>query len=211
MKEKIFSRLKAGIAINGKTDVSDETLNAIVDAIGAQIADESKIDEALTPYIAAMKSVQGNINAVAAAAAKAEREARAELERQLNELKKQVPNLPPADPPKNGLTVEDVKKMLEDTIKPYTAKIAEFEQKDAKAAREADIAAKVKEMGLTDADMKYVQIPDDGDVTAFLTGYKQHLIDRGLKPIDPNGQHTPDPKNSEEVAKGWLESVGLKK
>jgi hypothetical protein len=65
MKEKIFSQLKAAVLINGKTSISDKTLNAYVDILVAQISEESQIASAIIPYVAALKEVQSNINSVA--------------------------------------------------------------------------------------------------------------------------------------------------
>lgn len=72
MKDKILSALKKGVVDpkTGKTSINDKTLNAYVDIISAQITDESQIEAAIAPHIAVLKEVQGNINSVAAEAAK---------------------------------------------------------------------------------------------------------------------------------------------
>jgi hypothetical protein len=74
MKEKIFSSLKSAIVDpkSGKTSISDKTLNAYVEIIAAQIGeDETKIADAINPYVVTLKEVEANINSVAAEAAKA--------------------------------------------------------------------------------------------------------------------------------------------
>jgi hypothetical protein len=209
MKEKIFSKLKAAILINGKTDVSDETLNAFVDSISAQITDESNIDEAVKPYVAVFKSVQGNINAVAAASVKAEKEAKAALEQQIEELKKSVQK-PDTDPDSGTLSLEDIKKLIEEATKADREKLLAFEAQNRQAVRKAEIDAKVKELGLTDADMKFVAVPEEKDVAEFLAEYRQNLIERGLKPIEASVTAVTDVKDAKERADEWLNRIEVK-
>jgi hypothetical protein len=71
MKEKIFLALKKAILVDGKTSVSDKTINAYVDVIAGQITEESQIASAIAPHVALLKEVQLNINAVAAGAVSA--------------------------------------------------------------------------------------------------------------------------------------------
>jgi hypothetical protein len=214
MKEKIFQKLKAGVLVNGKTDISDETLNAMVASIGGQITNEGAIDEAIKPYVAVLKSVQGNINAVAASAVKSVTEQKTAVEAAFEKWKKDNPvQTPPKDPdPKNGLTLDDVKKLLEETMKPYSEKLAASEVEKQKTARELVIAAKVKELGLTEAEMKCVSVPEDKDAGVYLTEYKQNLIDRGLKPLDDNSAATHvDAKDAAETANRWLKRLSVEK
>lgn len=78
MKEKILSALKSAIVNpeTGKTSISDKTLNAYVEIIAAQIGeDETKIADAINPYVTTLKEVEANINSVAAEAAKAKAKA----------------------------------------------------------------------------------------------------------------------------------------
>lgn len=78
MKDKILSALKKGVSDpkTGKTSINDKTLNAYVELISAQITDESQIETAAAPHIAFLNEVQGNINSVAAEAAKKAKEAK---------------------------------------------------------------------------------------------------------------------------------------
>jgi flagellum-specific peptidoglycan hydrolase FlgJ len=71
MKEKIFSALKVAILVDGKTSISDKTLNTYVDLISAQITDESQIATAIVPHVSMLKEMQSNINSVAKSAAEA--------------------------------------------------------------------------------------------------------------------------------------------
>lgn len=72
MKEKIFSALKAKIVDkNGKTSISDKTINAYVDVIGAAIGeDETKVADELEKYVPVLQEIQLNINHAAAEAVK---------------------------------------------------------------------------------------------------------------------------------------------
>jgi uncharacterized protein YqgV (UPF0045/DUF77 family) len=216
MKEKIFASLKAAILVNGKTSVSDKTLNGYVDLISGQITDESQIKEAIKPYVTVIQGALDDVNAAAATAVKAEKDARAVLEKEIKELKES--HLTPGPSPGRGekdtgegvLTAEDVKKLIEEATKSDREKIASFEAMTKQTARQSEIAAKVKELGLTDADMKFVSVPEDKDVTSYLTDYRQNLIDRGLKPLGAGGAAPVDEKASAETAKGWLESISVK-
>jgi poly-D-alanine transfer protein DltD len=208
MKEKIFAKLKAAILLNGKTDISDETLNTFAGIIGEKITEETQIDEAIKPQVLLLKAMQGNINAVAATSVKAEKEAKAALEKQIEELKKLIPAKKDDKP--ETLTLEDVRKLIEETTKADREKIALFEAQTKQTVRQTEIASKLKELGLTEADMKFVTVPEDKDVTSFLTDYRQDLISRGLKPLENEGTKQADLKSAEETAKGWLDNIEVK-
>ena len=72
MKEKIFTALKASVVDgNGKTSISDRTLNAYAERLSTQITEESQIAQAIKPDVIVLKEIAGNISAVAADAVKA--------------------------------------------------------------------------------------------------------------------------------------------
>ena len=65
----------------------------------------------------------------------------------------------------------------------------------------------MKELGLTDADMEFVTVPEGKDPGEFLTGYKQHLINKGLKPETAEGAQVSDVQANNTVAADWLSSA----
>jgi hypothetical protein len=212
MKEKIFSNLKAAILVNGKTSISDKTLNSYVDSISAQITEESQIAEAIKPHVNVLKEIQANINSVAAESVTAkETVLKTEYEKKIRDLEKANPK--PGGDDEGVLTKEDLDKYFEeklsDAIKPYKEKLETLEKEKASGDRNAVIASKMKELGLTDDDMKFVSVPEDKDVTEFLTGYRQNLIDRGLKQAGGGGAQVPDGQAQNEVAANWLNLVAM--
>lgn len=99
MKEKILQQLRAAVTDkNGKTSISEQTLNAYADLAGAQITDESQLADGIKPFVAALVEIQKNINHVAATAV-TEKEAKlkSDYEKKIKELEGKTP-----PPPENG-------------------------------------------------------------------------------------------------------------
>lgn len=96
---------------------------------------------------------------------------------------------------------------MEEKWKPYQQEIDAYKAEKAKSERQALITSKAKELGLSDNDMEYVTVPEDKDVTEFLTGYKQSLINRGLKPAESEGAQVGDEQVQNAVADDWLGSL----
>lgn len=96
---------------------------------------------------------------------------------------------------------------LEEKLKPYQQEIDAYKAEKAKSERQALIISKAKELGLSDNDMEYVTVPEDKDVAEFLTGYKQSLINRGLKPAESEGAQVGDEQVQNAVADDWLGSL----
>lgn len=96
---------------------------------------------------------------------------------------------------------------LEEKLKPYKQEIDSYKADKAKAERQNIIASKIKELGLTDDDMAFVTVPEDKDPGEFLTGYKQSLINRGLKPAESEGAQVGDEQVQNAVADDWLGSL----
>lgn len=96
---------------------------------------------------------------------------------------------------------------MEEKWKPYQQKIEAYEAEKAKSERQTLITSKAKELGLTDSDMEFVTVPEDKDVSEFLTGYKQSLINRGLKPAESEGAQVGDEQVQNAVADDWLGSL----
>lgn len=103
------------------------------------------------------------------------------------------PNTPPATPPAKKPNEADVEAIVEAVTAKLQTKldeqsttITQLQAQLNKSERSNLIAAEVKKLGLTEADMEFVTIPDDANVAEYLGKYKQSLVDRGLKPADKN-------------------------
>ena len=96
---------------------------------------------------------------------------------------------------------------LEEKWKPYQQEIETYKAEKAKSERQTLITSKAKELGLTDSDMEFVTVPEGKDVSEFLTGYKQSLINRGLKPAESEGAQGGDEQVQNAVADDWLGSL----
>lgn len=96
---------------------------------------------------------------------------------------------------------------MEEKWKPYQQEIDAYKAEKAKSERQALITSKAKELGLSDNDMEYVTVPENKDVAEFLTGYKQSLINRGLKPAESEGAQVGDEQVQNAVADDWLGSL----
>lgn len=96
---------------------------------------------------------------------------------------------------------------LDEKLKPYQQEIDTYKAEKAKSERQTLITSKAKELGLTDSDMEFVTVPEDKDVSEFLTGYKQSLINRGLKPAESEGAQVGDEQVQNAVADDWLGSL----
>ncbi|MDR1455305.1 MAG: hypothetical protein LBJ01_06615 [Tannerella sp.] len=149
MKEKILQQLRASVAgSDGKTSLSDQTLNAYADFLAKQISEESQIADAIKPHAELLNLVQGNINHTAAASAtEKETVLKTAFEKQIADLKKQIPRQKPDDDLDSKINA-----IFE---KQYDAKIAELnrkiEERDAKETgekRRASIIAKAKELNI---------------------------------------------------------------
>ncbi len=89
-----------------------------------------------------------------------------------------------------------------DTVAKLQAQLADSERKGV-------ISAAMKQLGLTDRDMEFVTVPADADVTEYLGKYKQSLVDRGLKPADPNVTQETKNKAEADMADAMLKQFGI--
>lgn len=211
MKEKIFSALKAKIVDSktGKTSISDKTINAYVDAIAAQITDESKITEAIAPYVTVLQEVQANINSVAAAAATEKETAlKTDYEKQIADLKKANPGNPPASPDIQAI----IEAGIEKAVKPLHDKLAGYETKEKLLQRQAAIAAKAKELGIPEWRQKEgFTIADDADeagIANYLASVKKNLVTAGLEGKNEGAFSLATTEDQQkELAKEWAQSL----
>lgn len=121
------------------------------------------------------------------------------------------PNTPPATPPTEkpheadvDAIVEAVTAKLQTKLDEQTTTITQLQAQLAKSERGNLIAAETKKLGLTEADMEFITIPDDADVADYLGRYKQSLVDRGLNPADKNVTAEQQNQQQVELAKELL-------
>ncbi|MDR2138542.1 MAG: hypothetical protein LBP50_03210 [Tannerella sp.] len=205
MKEKIFSKLKLAVSDgkNGLTSIAEKTLHAYAEIYGKKITDESQIDAEVDTIVSLLKETQANINSTSAkAVAEREKALKAEYEKTLEELKTKKAETEP------GASDKETEKLLAEW-KAVQEKLAAYEKKDKQQERKTEIVSGMKELGLTEDDMRYVTVPEDRDVKEFLTDYRQHLVDRGLKPLEEGGRKDADPKDAQATAQRWMERIAV--
>lgn len=96
---------------------------------------------------------------------------------------------------------------LEERWKPFQNRIDTYEAERTKSQRQATITSVMKELGLTDDDMEFVTVPEGKEPKEYLTGYKQHLINKGLKPKTAEGALVSDVQANKTIAEDWLNSA----
>lgn len=96
---------------------------------------------------------------------------------------------------------------LEAAIKPYKDEIETLKKDKSQIDRQAAISNAMKKLGLTEDEMRFVTVPEDKEPEEYLTGYKQHLITKGLKPADDTGAQVPDSQVQAAVAEDWLKTL----
>lgn len=176
MKEKILSALKTKYSNLG---FGDKAFDGVAEFLSKTITKEEEVETGIAGVEMLLKAFQGDIDKV-----------RTELStktKELEDLKKKNPEPPKTEPPKPAddepawfkAWKEEQSKKLEALEKENQISKAE----KAKEARAAQIAAKVKELGIPDWRMKGVAVPDELDetgITNFLTEIKQELVTQGL-------------------------------
>ena len=127
------------------------------------------------------------------------------------------PGVPPTTPPIEkpieanvDAIVEAVTAQLKTQLDEHKTTITELTQRLAKSERGNLIAAETKKLGLTEADMEFITIPEDADVADYLGRYKQSLVDRGLKPADKNVTAEQKKQAETELAKVLLAECEVK-
>lgn len=96
-----------------------------------------------------------------------------------------------------------------EAIRTQTETITKLQQQVQQGERTATIAAAMKQLGLTEKDMEFVTVPADANVCEYLGKYKQSLVDRGLKPADPNVQQEAKDKAESDLADAMLKQFGM--
>lgn len=176
MKEKILSALKTKYANLG---FGDKAFDGVAEFLSKTITKEEEVETGIAGVEMLLKAFQGDIDKV-----------RTELStktKELEDLKKKSPVPPNPEPPKPA---DDEPAWFKAWKEEQTKKLEALEKENqvfkaekAKETRAAQIAAKVKELGIPDWRMKGVAVPDELDetgITNFLTEIKQELVTQGL-------------------------------
>lgn len=98
---------------------------------------------------------------------------------------------------------------LEAAIKPYKDEIETLKKDKSQIDRQTAISNAMKKLGLTEDEMQFVTVPEDKEPEEYLTGYKQHLITKGLKSADEPGAQVTDTQVQTAVATDWLNSLAV--
>ena len=133
--------------------------------------------------------------------------------------KKQEPPTPPTPPappqPKPDeaepwkAAIAEIEKKYAGVMETQNNTIAELQAKLAASERTGVIAAAMKKLGLTEADMEFVSIPADANIDEYLGKYKQSLVNRGLKPADPNASKEAKDKAESDMADAMLKQFSV--
>lgn len=174
MKVKILAQLKTKYANLG---FGDKAFDGVAEYLTKTVTEETQIETAIGGVEPLLKAFQGDVDKV--------RTELAQKKTELEELKKKSTEPIKKDPP-----TEDEPAWFKAWKEEQTKKIEAIEKENqsfkaekAKETRSAQVAAKVKELGIPDWRMKGVAVPDNLDeagITTFLTEIKQDMITAGL-------------------------------
>jgi hypothetical protein len=190
-KEKIFTALKAAVLINGKTSISDKTLNTYVDSISEKITDESQITEAITPHVTILKEIQANINAVAAESVST---TKTEYEKRIKELEGKT-STPPVTTPPDDITSQ-IKAALSEALSPLQEKLAAIETEKTQKTFLQKLGEQLETGGIPEWYSKNAvsgrEFKTEEDVTRFANtlkteweAAKQQLAEAGFQGAKP--------------------------
>ena len=189
MRKEILAALKTKYSQFG---LGDKTLEAIAASLEPNVKEEKDIETAIAGVEPFLKIIQSSLDSF--------RGEKSTLMSQIDELKKQVPVKTGKDDEGEGLTVDSVKSIIAELIKPINDR---FEKQDAierAADRRSQIIAKAAEYKIPEAVAKYMQVPDDADLDAFIKQAKQDFSDNGFSEVQP-------PQTGEQKVKTEAESI----
>lgn len=111
------------------------------------------------------------------------------------------PQPQPAPQPKEEPDIAAiVKTAVDNAVKPYADKLAQFETERNQATRAQQISAKAKEYGIPDSLVPMLNIADDADLDAYMKDAKQTFINAGLSEVKPPQSGGETKTESEEIA-----------
>lgn len=100
--------------------------------------------------------------------------------------------------------IKKVTENLSTKIEEQNTVIGNLQKQLGESQRNVVIASEMQKLGLTEADMEFVTIPEDANVAEYLGKYKQSLVDRGLKPVDSSVSKEEREKAESDLAETML-------
>ena len=199
MNKKLLENLKAKCKDMGLSEAALEQIAGIASNGLEETATDEAIEERAKQYVPILQAMQGEATRWA--------------------QKKQEPPTPPTPPappqPKPDeaepwkAAIAEIEKKYAGVMETQNTTIAELQAKLAASERTGVIAAAMKKLGLTEADMEFVSIPTDANIDEYLGKYKQSLVNRGLKPADPNASKEARDKAESDMADAMLKQFSV--
>lgn len=199
MNKKLLENLKAKCKDMGLSEAALEQIAGIASNGLEETATDEAIEERAKQYVPILQAMQGEATRWA--------------------QKKQEPPTPPTPPaptqPKPDeaepwkAAIAEIEKKYAGVMETQNNTIAELQAKLAASERTGVIAAAMKKLGLTEADMEFVSIPADANIDEYLGKYKQSLVNRGLKPADPNASKEAKDKAESDMADAMLKQFSV--
>jgi hypothetical protein len=199
MNKKLLENLKAKCKDMGLSEAALEQIAGIASNGLEDTATDEAIEERAKQYVPILQAMQGEATRWA--------------------QKKQEPPTPPTPPappqPKPDeaepwkAAIAEIEKKYAGVMETQNNTIAELQAKLAASERTGVIAAAMKKLGLTEADMEFVSIPADANIDEYLGKYKQSLVNRGLKPADPNASKEAKDKAESDMADAMLKQFSV--
>lgn len=190
MKEKILVALKTKYKTFG---FGDKAFDGVADYLAKTVTEESQIETAIGGVEGLLKAFQGDIDTV--------RNEKSGLQRQLDDLKKQIEK-PNQQPPAGGGGQPDIAKLIADGIaagiKPLSDKLAAFEQERLQTQRNAQIASAAKKYGIPETLLPMLNIPADADLDEYMKDAKQTFANAGFQGVKPPQSGAGNGKTEEE-------------
>lgn len=200
MNKKLLENLKAKCKDMGLSEAALEQIAGIASNGLAETATDEAIEERAKQYVPILQAMQGEATRWA----------------QKNKQEPPTPPTPPA-PPQPKLdeaepwkaAIAEIEKKYAGVMETQNTTIQELQAKLAASERTGVIAAAMKKLGLTEADMEFVSIPADANIDEYLGKYKQSLVNRGLKPADPNASKEAKDKAESDMADAMLKQFSV--
>lgn len=196
MNKKLLQVLEAKCTDMGLSKDSIQQIATVASNGLAEDATDEAIEQRANEYLPVLKTMQ------------------AEATRWAQSRK---PATPPATPPTEkpieanvDAIVEAVTAKFQTKFDEQAATITQLQAQLTKSERGNLIASEAKKLGLNEADMEFVTIPDDADVAEYLGRYKQSLVNRGLKPAKTTVTAEQKQQQETELAKELLAECEVK-
>lgn len=200
MNKKLLENLKAKCKDMGLSEAALEQIAGIASNGLEETATDEAIEERAKQYVPILQAMQGEATRWA----------------QKNKQEPPTPPTPPAPPqPKPNeaepwkAAIEEIEKKYAGVMETQNTTIRELQAKLAASERTGVITAAMKKLGLTEADMEFVSIPADANIDEYLGKYKQSLVNRGLKPADPNASKEAKDKAESDMADAMLKQFSV--